>query len=134
MCYRDAKSSEKNSMRNKLEQVSSEVKVIGIDIDETLLSVELGLPKAVQIDDERFMLLRQSLSVVDMTRFEKIGEEHSRQYSRLLMFHPWENETDFLEQAKLCAKKCSVMYNKMENGLDLVEDQCNSLLRSYASR
>ena len=84
--------------------------MIGINIDKNLLIDKLVLPKAIQIGDERFMFMF------------------------MFMFHPRENETNFLEEAKLCAKKYSVMYKKLENGLYLVEDQCNSLLRSYASR
>ena len=80
--------------------------MIGINIDKNLLIDELALPKAIQIGDKRFMF----------------------------MFQPRENETNFLEEAKLCAKRYSVMYKKLENGLKLVEDQCNSLLRTYAGR
>ena len=134
MCYRDALSHEKNSVAQKRGQVSSLFSVIVRNPTEELQAGQRKLPEVVRIGDDKYMVLRQKITVVDMYQFKNEKERHNRLYSDLMMLCHWENERDFLGEAEVSLEACENMYYKFETNIRFVRTGCHELGRRFALR
>ena len=129
MCYRDAHQNEE--YRNKRDV---NIDVVSSETEDSLPLFERQLPQKIQIGEGRFMVLRQYLSAVEMSRFSSESSEHEKEYSRMLVFCPWENEETFFREALASEEHCHNMYNTLRKDLDFVETECYKLLRHNVGR
>ena len=79
-------------------------------------------------------LFSSELVVVDTKNFDEQTEKHIWQYSRLLLFHYWQNEQQFLGDARRSATVCDNLYNDLEHYITYVQKHCLKKLKRYAER
>jgi hypothetical protein len=127
MCYMAPKPEEVNRTREKLGLFSDTLyAVVGGD-QMRIPKSERMLPLAFEATDGTLMLLRQTLVVVDTTKFSE-EQLHNRQYAALLMYMPWQDESIELGLARLDAAVCDAMVDRHKDALRSVKEGCRRLL------
>ena len=134
MWYRDMMPHDKTSVSQKMTECSESVHVVTAAKKGDLPDELRGLPKAVSIGGNKFMILRKKPVVVDTKNFDEQTEKHIWQYSRLLLFHHWQNEQQFLGDARRSATVCDNLYNDLEHYITYVQKHCLKKLKRYAER
>ena len=134
MWYRDMMPHDKTNLAQKLTKCSDVLFVVTNERKRDLPTSECGLPMALTIGENKFMILRKCPVVIDYKKFDKQTEQHIWQYSRLLLFHHWKNEHQFLGDARHSATVCNSIYNYLEHSIAFVEENCLRQLRQCADR
>ena len=60
-----------------------------------------GLPEALRMENDKYMVLGQKPAIVDVKRIDDKEDEHMRKYAQVLLFSHWEDELISLSSARL---------------------------------
>ena len=134
MWYRDALPHELKIVLNKINKCSTTVKVVTIQSQSVLPDDMRGLPEALRMENDKYMVLRQNPAIVDVKRIDDKEDEHMRKYAQVLLFSHWEDELISLRSARLTLQGCRELYEKLQTQLDFVEENCNDQFRSSVGR
>ena len=85
MWYRDMMPHDKTNLAQKLTKCSDVLFVVTNERKRDLPTSECGLPMALTIGENKFMILRKCPVVIDYKKFDKQTEQHIWQYSRLII-------------------------------------------------
>ena len=86
MWYRDALPHELKIVLNKITKCSTTVKVVTIESQSVLPDDMHGLPEALRMENDKYMVLGQKPAIVDVTRIDGKEDEYMRKNAQVLLF------------------------------------------------
>ena len=84
------------------------------------------LPSHIFLADGGVMVRRKKPICIDMPINRT---RHEEMYAALLMFQPWNNESDDLGEAATSLQKCQELFVMMKDNCRMVEEELRSMVR-----
>ena len=123
--YRLGKPDEQDRYKDEEPHMSSN-RYILVSANSNVVLEDRRLPSHIKLSDGRILLLMRRPRVLDTQKHKDI---HKRMYADLFLYIPWENEEQFLREAKHSMEVCQAKWDEYGEAAIDMKNQLRNIIK-----
>ena len=124
--YRLGKPDEQERYKDKDPAMSSNRYILVSGSNSNVVLEDRRLPSHIKLSDGRILLLMRRPRVLDTQKHKDI---HKRMYADLFMYIPWEDEEQFLGEAKHSIEVCQAKWDEYGQAATDMKNQLRNIIK-----
>ena len=124
--YRLAKPEEHERYTDKEPNLSNNRYILVTGSNSNVVLEDRRLPSHIKLSDGRILLLMRRPRVLDTQKHKDI---HKRMYADLFLYIPWENEEQFLGEAKSSIEVCQAKWDEYGQAAIDMKNQLRNIIK-----
>lgn len=129
--YRLAKPDEQERHRDTEPELSSTRYILVSGSNSNFVLEDRRLPSHIKLADGRILILMRRPRVLDTQKHKDI---HKQMYADLFLYIPWENEEQFLGEAKHSLEVCQALWDEHgQAAIDMKNQLRNTIKQAWLS-